>query len=219
MTLRLRNPLLLLALLVSLSLCAFGQGTFRNLDFESASLPIVIPGQSGGVVPVAVSLPGWTTYIGSSQAGGVFHNDISIGAASISIIGPQWNYSDILEGSYMVLLQPQYPTGSPVPAIAQTGTVPASAMSVRFYGLAGFAVSFAGQTIPISQLDTTPNYNIYGGDISMFANQTGELRFTGGGYLDMIHFSAQAVPEPSMFGLFGFSALRLGWQLRRKPNL
>ncbi|MBP9903624.1 MAG: hypothetical protein KBH45_19380, partial [Verrucomicrobia bacterium] len=64
MTLRLRNPLLLLALLVSLSVCAFGQGTFRNLDFEAASLPTVIPGQSGGVVSVAAGLPGWAAYIG-----------------------------------------------------------------------------------------------------------------------------------------------------------
>ena len=119
----------------------------------------------------------------------------------------------------MVLLQPQYPTGSPVPAIAQTGTVPASAMSVRFYGLAGFAVSFAGQTIPISQLDTTPNYNIYGGDISMFANQTGELRFTGGGSLDMIHFSSQQIPEPSTLGFFAAGVLFLGWRLRGNPNL
>ncbi len=117
-----------------------------------------------------------------------------------------------------MFLQPQFGSGIPVPALAQTGTVPASAQSVRFYGLAEFAVSFAGQTIPISQLDTTPHYNIYGGDISIFANQTGELRFTGGGYLDNIHFSSQQVPEPSMFGLFGFGALLLGWRLRGKPN-
>ncbi|MEI2723190.1 MAG: hypothetical protein V9H26_06480 [Verrucomicrobiota bacterium] len=60
MTLRLRNPLLLLALLVSLSVCAFGQGTFRNLDFESAN----VTGYSTGGVPITNALPGWTGYIG-----------------------------------------------------------------------------------------------------------------------------------------------------------
>ncbi|MCC6819175.1 MAG: PEP-CTERM sorting domain-containing protein [Verrucomicrobia subdivision 3 bacterium] len=217
MTLRLRNPLLLLALLVSLSVCAFGQGTFRNLDFESAN----VTGYSTGGVPITNALPGWKVYLGTFEIDWVLYNDVSIGAAAISLQGPGSSLT-VLQGSYTVFLQPQFGGGGPlipIPAIAQTGTVPASAISVRFYGLAGFAVSFAGQTIPISQLDTTPNYNIYGGDISMFANQTGELRFTGGGYLDMIHFSAQAVPEPSMFGLLGFSALRLGWQLRRKPKL
>ncbi len=84
MTLRLRNPLLLLALLVSLSLCSFGQGTFRNLDFESAN----VAGYSTGDVPITIALPGWKGYLGTFEIDWVIYNTVSIGAAAISLQGP-----------------------------------------------------------------------------------------------------------------------------------
>ena len=48
------------------------------------------------------------------------------------------------------------------------------------------------------------------GDISMFAGQTGELRFAGAGLFDDIQFSNQPIPEPGTFCLFGLGALLLG---------
>jgi hypothetical protein len=64
-----------------------------------------------------------------------------------------------------------------------------------------------------------------GGDISAIAGQTGQLLFTalsgtifnaGYGLLDNIQFSTQAIPEPGVFGLFGFGALLLGFRLWKK---
>lgn len=58
-----------------------------------------------------------------------------------------------------------------------------------------------------------------GGDISAIAGQTGQMLFialpgtvfnAGYGLLDNIQFSAQAIPEPGVYGLFAFGALLLG---------
>lgn len=63
-----------------LTLCAagfplFGQGTlFRNLGFESASLPPVPVGEYGADVSVSQGLPGWTVQFGSSTWPTVKHN-------------------------------------------------------------------------------------------------------------------------------------------------
>ncbi len=72
--------------------------------------------------------------------------------------------------------------------------------------------TFAGQTIPLATLGSTSTYTIFGGDISSFANQTGELRFQGGGLLDAIRFSDLPVPEPGVGALFGLGALLIGWR-------
>jgi hypothetical protein len=60
------------------------------------------------------------------------------------------------------------------------------------------------------------NFNVYGGDISAFAGQSGQLEFRGAGTLDNTFFSPQPIPEPGMLGLFSVSALLLGWRARRK---
>ena len=59
----------------------------------------------------------------------------------------------------------------------------------------------------------------FGGDISSFAGQSGELRFQGGGWLDDIQFSTQPVPEPSRLafvalGLAAFGACHIRHQRR-----
>jgi hypothetical protein len=86
-----------------------------------------------------------------------------------------------------------------------------------FYGTGAYTVTFAGQPIPLVALGSTSTYTIFGGDISTFANQTGELLLQGGGLLDAIQFSSQRTPEPSIFGLFTLGALLVGWcALRRR---
>lgn len=196
---------------------AMSQGSFGNLDFESPNLPLT---PVNFQVPISDALPGWVGYIGGNPWGLVVYNTVSLGDAAITLQGPG-STRPILQGSYTVFLQPQFPSGSPVPSIAQTGTVPASAQSIRFYSSyvgtsrPGF-VSFAGVTIPASLIENTPNYAIYGGDISAFANQSGELRFTGGGYLDNIFFSNQAIPEPSALSLLALGSLFLLRQRRKK---
>jgi len=100
-------------------------------------------------------------------------------------------------------------------AIGQTGQIPAGSLSVQFwvFPASNLQVTFGSQLIPISKLSSTANYDVFGGDISMFTGQTAELRFTAqagsGGFFDNIFFSTQPIPEPSMFGLIGLGALML----------
>jgi hypothetical protein len=196
---------------------AAGQGTFQNLDFEQANVPDVPAGQVGSNVSVIDGVPGWTVYLGGIQQSSMFHNNMSLGAAEVAIDGPQWHSSQILEGSYTVSLQHSTAGPATMPAIGQTGQIPQTAESLAFYGgrsVAGaYIVSFAGQTIPVVTIETTPAYIVFGGDISRFAGQTGELLFQGNGELDNILFLDQPIPEPGVFGLSALGALLLCWRV------
>src|SRR5690242_1758772 len=68
------------------------QGTFQNLDFESANVPTLPLGQSGTLNGTATSdgLPYWTAYYGSSLTPVITHNNYTLGDANISILGPNW---------------------------------------------------------------------------------------------------------------------------------
>ena len=200
-----------LALLLSAA-DALGQGAFQNLNFEAANVPAVPPGQLGDNVLVTNGVPGWAVYLDGAQQTSMGHNDISLGGADVEIYGPQWFSSQILEGNYTVSLQPSTAGPPRTAAIGQTGRIPQTAESVRVYGTGGYTVTFAGQSIPLVALGSTSAYTIFGGDISTFANQAGELLFQGGGLLDAIQFSNLPVPEPSVFGLSALGALLLGWR-------
>ena len=144
----------------------------------------------------------------------VFYNTVSLGAAAISLQGPG-SIFPVLQGSYSVVLQPQFGTGIPVPALAQTGLIPATAKSIRFYSDGVISVSFAGQAVPIATIGSGSGYSIFGGDITAFANLPGELRLEGGGTLDNIFFSNQPIPEPSAIVLFCLGALIFGCRSQR----
>ncbi len=210
------------AAMLTAALNACAQGTFQNLDFESANVPFVPAGQFGSDVAVSNGVPGWNVYIGSGQAATMLHNNISLGGATeVAIFGPQWFSSQILQGSYTVSLEPATVGPLVLPAIGQTGRIPFSAQSVNFYGESGgtYALMFAGQQIPLIALSSTSAYTVYGGDISGFAGQTGELRFQGGGLLDNVFFSNQPVPEPSIEGLFVLGGLVFAWRKRRPRKM
>src|SRR5947209_11328601 len=150
------------------------QGTFVNLDFEHPVLPLTLG--LDGRVSITNALPGWTGYMDGLSCDRVFYDDISLGAAAISLHDTN-SFITILQGRYTVLLQPSFPGGTIVPAIGQVSTVPSTARSVRFYEAEGIpSVSFAGQQIALVSLGSTPTYTILGGDVSGFAGQTGELR-------------------------------------------
>ena len=80
-------------------------------------------------------------------------------------------------------------------------------------------MSFAGQPIPLSLLGSTPTYGIFGGDVTAFANQTGELLFSGYAVLDNITFSGQAIPEPSVPALATCGVLLAGLAFLRQRKL
>jgi hypothetical protein len=107
--------------------------------------------------------------------------------------------------------------------IAQTGTVDQTAHSLLFAATRGVPnVSFNGQPLPVFPLQNHSTFISYGADVSAFAGQTGELRFTTaypvGSFLDDIQFSSQVIPEPSTITLLAAGAVILGGRLthRRK---
>src|ERR1017187_649483 len=200
---------------------------FQNLDFENANLSVIPSGEFGGSVPITNAIPFWVGYLGTNQVTQVLQNNLTLGNASIDILGPDWNTSVILQGQYTVELQPgQNPfTGSGLvnASLAQVGLIPTNAKSIMLEALGtgtNFTVSFAGQTISLSAIGSGPNYTLFGGDISSFADQVGELRLStlsplgAGVLLDAISFSTQAIPEPSglslvMMGIAGLGVWRL----------
>ena len=100
------------------------------------------------------------------------------------------------------------------------------AQSLRFYGAMSLEVTFAGQPLTLIKTGDGIRYDKIAADISAYAGQTGELRFTSSNlqittfdYLDAIRFSPVAVPEPNTvallaLGLLGRSGSRF-WARKR----
>lgn len=210
------RSLLLLVAVYFLIEPGIAQTAFRNLDFEAARVPELPPDSLGEVVTRSQALPGWLAMVGANADPLINHNFLLHGTAGISIIGPQ-SPMTAPEGSYFVVLQagqnPMTPPGGLVDAsISQFGTVPSLAQSIQFLSspsLPNASVSFGGQTIPLLLLSIEAGWGRWGGDVSAFAGQSGELRFTALGMpapsfgfaLDDIRFSPLPVPEPSTWGL------------------
>jgi len=208
-----------------------GQGTFQNLDFESANLPPVPAGQFGGPVPIASALPGWSAEYGTTPITQVLQNNYTISAASVDIFSPDWSYAEgIIDGSYTVYLQPgSTPAGDGdySTSIFQTGTISTTAKSLDLKEwttgippsqdpISSFSVSFNGTTLTPTLLSTGKGtsgqpYNLYGFNIAPYAGVTGQLELTalldGSVEFDDITFSPNGVPEPGPFVLSGIAGL------------
>jgi hypothetical protein len=195
--------------LISVPLLLQAQGTFQNLDFESANLAPVPSGQFGGLVPISDALPSWTAYLGTGQTSQILQNNLAGGSPSISILGPNWGNSfgiAIIEGNYSAVLQAGS-LGPVLAVIAQTGLVPANSQSLQLRGppsstTGQFVVTLGGLPITMTPLFDTATYTLFGGDISSFAGQTSELRIAAlptSLYfsVDSIQFSTSPIPEPS----------------------
>jgi hypothetical protein len=210
------------------------QGTFQNLDFESANLSPIPAGQYGGEVPISLALPGWTGYLGTTQVTQVLQNDLTLGDASIDIFGPYSPAGAILQGQYTVILQPGVepgsgPLGPQVSAsISQTGSVPADALSLEFEAQIDmpFSISLGAQDLSLSVLGTGPNYTLYGAGIpASDAGQDETLTISalaadnnGGDSFDAFVFSPAAVPEPSPMILAGVGSFLFVLQRRFAVN-
>jgi len=205
------------------------QGTFQNLDFESAGIPVGYPPGSDNV-PISAALPGWNGLYGNIPTSQVWYDGISTGGAVISVIDAQAPAFAPLQSTYSAFLfGGPYMSPTLVSAgISQIGVVPAGTQSLFFDGYvtgAPFVVTLGGQTITMSPLESFPNsgseppYTLYGGNIPLtFAGQSEILSFTeppATGVqpsmfeLDNIAFSPQSVPEPNPLALTGFGALLL----------
>jgi hypothetical protein len=217
------------ALSAVLHFTAAAQGTFRNLDFEQARI-VPIPGDPNGYVSWAAAMPGWTGYFGTDQVDRLFYNGLSLCCASMTIYSNAFGGSSSGQGTYIVQLKSGPDLSGTgqwiVPIIAQTGTIPLSAQSIQLVTgdkySAGVGVFFNGQPVPLSQIRQSGTYHyVWGGNVSMFAGQTGELRFRGAAtFLDDIQFSTDPlVPEPSVFALTVLGVVGVGCRYLRRKRL
>jgi hypothetical protein len=173
-----------LALLFS-AVVAPGQGTFQNLNFESANIPGGT--QAASMVPMSSALPGWSGYLSSTNGISPWtqavYDGVSLGGPGICLIDQKQGQLKPLQGIYSLLLYGgNTPTnfGGPTSAtITQTGMVPIGTryllMDVAANGNGGFTVSLAGQRINMEVLQFLPSYWQLGGDISAFAGQPAQL--------------------------------------------
>ena len=209
MKLNIHRNIFIIVLLCFLEQAGFSQG-FVNLNFESPIPPL----PSGpAFMPITNALPGWTGYIGGEQVAEVVYNSRALDGAGISLHSPTSSLQPI-QGNYSVLLQgARFSSASA--AIAQLGQITSSINSLFFLAQnSTLQVTFAGQLIPYFQVNQTDNYMTFAADISSFAGQTGELRFTAPqnsfSFLDGVRFSSTVVPEPSIYSLLGCGVLLFG---------
>lgn len=196
---------------------------FVNLDFERARVPPTAPGEFGSEVDPALAFPGWTVGEGGSFARNyTLYNNLTLGSTAQVLVGPRYPSAIAdapLQGRYsaILLFGPSPELG--YPALSQRGTIPEGANSIHF--LVGEGPNTAelrvdGSIVPL----LFTGAGSMAGDIAAYSGREVNLMFTtstpqGPGVLfDDVRFSAQVVPEPSTFGLFGIGVLAVGLACR-----
>lgn len=204
------------------------QGAFQNLGFESATV-VRIPDDPFGRIYLAQAFPGWRGYIGGVPETAAGYNGTFLCCSTISLFGGD-NPALAIAGTYSTALKAALgDDGQPADtAIAQTGLVPVGAQSLLFkaQALGPFSVALAGQPLSVIALSSGPNYTLFGADISAWAGQASELRFTAlatqpqGSFFvfDAVQFSAEPIPEPRGVVFVASAGLLACYYLRRKSG-
>jgi uncharacterized repeat protein (TIGR03803 family) len=190
--------------------------TFTDLGFEQAVITPV-PGDPYGRVVASNAFPAWVCYTESNQLTLVNYDNEFLDSAGVSILNTNVvnGYRVItqaFEGRYTALLQAGFALGGDTvrwsAAIAQTGLFSPSSPTMTFEASgSGFGISVAGQSLPYFALNYYPSYTVYGVDVSRFAGQTAELRFTAfpfgppglainNVFLDGVRFPGPGPPAP-----------------------
>jgi hypothetical protein len=212
---------------ISIVLSTHAQGTFQNLDFESAN-----PGTTfSSGVPVSSALPDWTATVSGVQQTQIPVNDPSLGAAQVMLASTGGPIAPI-DGSYSAFLTGNYNTTT---SISQAGLIPVGTQSLFFDAQKGFGgggdgnlgVFIGTQDVPFTPVATYPNYTLYGANISAWSGDTEELTFSAlassmtglnNWTLDDISFSPAAIPEPSAMALTGIAGVLFALYRRFAPK-
>ena len=204
---------------------ARAQGTFQNLDFESATLPPVPTSLQFGS-----AFPGWTGCVGGVPLGTALYNNEFLDSSGISIVDRNSIAGSVIQGNYTAILQAGLALGTPQPAdttLSQTGLVPSGTQSLLFqarftFGQSptSFAVTMDGQNLSLVPQSSSGGNTLYSADVRQWAGQTATLDFTVFAArphidnafltLDAIQFYPVPVPEPGVFCLFAVGSAVLG---------
>ena len=194
---------------------------FVNLNFEQSTIVSSSPSAGGAYDSGTANVAGWTVFCDGLEnyAGGmtVNYNLLTLDAPCVALEGTNFPSIPSIQKKYSLWLFGGDFIGTNGVYIAQTGQIPNTAQSLTYWGLNynNLVITFNGQLLSFNTISNTANYTIYGTDVSAFAGQTGELRFTapwsqigssvlaGSGIVDNIQFSSSPVPEPSGFLLIG----------------
>lgn len=208
------------AVYISLAISTCAQSSFQNLSFESARL-FFDPSVQVGYNPVNATnaFRGWTIYGGYTYPD-VLYNNEALDSASISLLSTNYTAGipGFASGAFYVKLRGASFDPTQIPAIGQTAQIPISAVSLTLIAYNAPVVTFQGNTIPLMNLGSAGAYStIYGGDISAFAGQVGELRLSSRfSYFDNIQFSTQPIPELTALGLAVYGSLLFSFRRWRK---
>ncbi|HEX3799742.1 MAG TPA: hypothetical protein VH413_13685 [Verrucomicrobiae bacterium] len=227
---RLYLSIIILVLLTAAAMSANAQGTFRNLNFESAN----VAGDSRVTqIPIVNAFPGWSATeteasFGTQSLTQVYYDALALGSPLIAVNDNELGSGSLpppLQGSFSA-----YISGGNGFAFSlmQTGVVPFESKSLLVDiqdDAFGLQTTINGNLINMVPLYDNSIYTVYGGDISAFAGELDQLAFTEPGFpsgigaatIDDIQFSPNLVPEPGVWSLilcgtafFGFTRKKGG---------
>jgi hypothetical protein len=224
-----------LILLISLTFLRFNadvqaQGAFGDLNFESpTNLPVLNPPSSTAFVATVDAFPGWTAYAGTNRLAAVLYNGVSVGESIPTLVTTNTANGSVIAGFFTAALAAgEFSDGVDPTSLAQTGLIPAGSQSIRFFAsgqVGDLTVTFNGQNVPFLPLSVILGRHMYGGDVSGYAGQTGELRFTENpitspfstAEIDNISFSPSPAPEPGTCALILCGAALWAVNRRSRP--
>ena len=159
------------------------------------------------------AIPGWSAYV--SGGGFVGFNTVSLGGAVLILHDLNSPVHPAIVGNYSIWVADGL--NGTTAAIGQSGIIPVDSQSLRFVATSlAPVVTFADTPIGLTIVNSTATYNVFAGDITALAGQTGELRFSQTGLFDQVTFSTLPVPEPGVIGLLLVGVTFLGIRIRRR---
>jgi hypothetical protein len=226
-------PTLLASLLASSS---HGEAaSFQDLNFDSANTNNIFDSSGVGDYSGLMSelMPGWTLVGGTNTATYVGYNRTQPGSGYATVVSPAYVNAYPVVESYSFGMLPKYDLLGTFVAfsLSQSGDLPSDAQSIHFlsYGaplelqVNGTDLSLDYTPVPSQWNPGIPVFDA-AGDISSFAGQNVELKFTtlrtpnyqGLNGLDEIYFSNIPVPEPAPWVVFSLGGLALVWFRHRR---
>ena len=109
---------------------------FQNLGFEAANLPILPPGQGGGLVAIADALPGWNVLLGTAPQSHILYNQFSLGSSAFAVVSGVYSIEGQFAALFMAGVGPDGLTPQAV-VLSQSGLLPSDARWLLFKGVHG----------------------------------------------------------------------------------